>query len=280
MLRLAGDAALMMEVMKTLFLIALVGAAGCTSDSGGVCGDGVIDSGESCDDGNNTSGDGCSASCTTEGGGDTGTITAKWNITNIAGQQLDCPTGFDTAALYSQEIDASYNDVGSPVIDLFNCTDFQGVSDPLAPSTYYSWVTIANDNNTSQYASTTSAFVDLTTTDKTYSADILEDGGYFQLQWQLTQGGSPTTCAAQTQVHGIEAISTDVANSSNFASDIFPCADHLGITSGFSAGTYTVSVDALNASNQSVSTAVNLTNKVIQAPNKVTDLGTVTIPLD
>ncbi len=209
-----------------------------------------------------------------------GYITATWDIKNISGQQLDCPTGFDTAALYSQEIDGNYNDVGSPVIDLFNCTDFTDTSAPLAPTTYYSWITIANDNNTAQYASTTSAFVDLTDSDKSYKADILTDGGYFQLQWQLTQDGSPTTCAAQSQVSGVEALSTDVANSSNFASDIFPCADHLGITSGFSAGTYTISVAALNGANQSIGTADPITNKTIQAPNKITDLGTVTIPLD
>jgi hypothetical protein len=220
------------------------------------------------------------AGCTTSSGSNSGYITASWDLTNIAHQHLQCPTGFNTAALYSQEIDANYNDVGAPIIDLFNCSAFTGVSAPLFPTTYYSWITIATDNNAAQYASTTSAFVDLTNSDKSYTAEILEDGGYFQFQWQLTSGGAPTSCAAQSNVAGIESVSTDVSNSNNFASDIFPCADHLGITSGFSAGTYTVSIDALNAANQAIGPATNLTNKTIQAPNKVTDLGTVTVSLN
>jgi cysteine-rich repeat protein len=270
----------MITKMKILGLLALV-ASGCTtSASVAVCGDGILDPGEGCDDGNNISGDGCSATCTVETVGRSGYITAKWDLTNVAHQHLDCPGGFDTAALYSQEVDASFNNVGAPVIDLFNSTDFTGRTAALSPTTYYSWVSIANTNNSSQYATSTEAFVDLTAADKTYSADILEDGGYFQFQWALTLGGNPTTCAAQANVKGIESVSTDTANSSNFASDIFPCADHVGITSGFSAGMYTVSIDALNASNQAIGTPVNLTNKTITAPNKVTNLGTVTIPLD
>jgi hypothetical protein len=218
--------------------------------------------------------------CTSSSGSNAGYITASWNLTNIAKQPLGCPAGFNTAALYSQEIDANYNDVGAPTIDLFNCADFHGVSAPLAPTTYYSWITIATDNNAAQYASSTSAYVDLTSSDKSYTAVILEDGGYFQLQWQLQAGGAPTSCAARPDVSGIETVSTSVSNSNNFASDIFPCADHLGITSGFSAGTYTVSVDALNSNNQAIGTPTTLTNKTIQAPNKLTDLGTVTVQLN
>ena len=61
-------------------------------------------------------------------GGSNGYITASWNVTNLASQSLGCPTGFNTAALYSQEIDGAYNDVGAPTIDLFNCSDYRGVS--------------------------------------------------------------------------------------------------------------------------------------------------------
>lgn len=71
-------------------------------------------------------------------GGSNGYITASWNVTNLASQSLGCPTGFNTAALYSQEIDGAYNDVGAPTIDLFNCSDYRGVSAPLPPTTYYS----------------------------------------------------------------------------------------------------------------------------------------------
>ncbi len=220
--------------------------------------------------------------CVISSGSDTsnGYITASWKMTNIAKATLDCPAGFDTAALYSQEIDTNFAAVGNPIIDLFNCSDFTGQSAALNPTTYYSWITIATDNNAAQYASSTSAFIDLTTNDKSYSAEIVEDGGYFQMQWQLTAGGLPTSCAEQTRVDGIESIGTDVSNSQNFASDIFPCADHVGITAGYAAATYTVSVDAINANMQAIGNPVTLTNKTITAPNNITNLGTVTLPLD
>ncbi len=68
-------------------------------------------------------------------------------------------------------------------------------------------------------------------------------------------------------------------NPQNFASDIFPCTDHFGITSGFLAANYTVHVDAIDHSSPpaSIGDAADLTNKVVQAPNRVTDLGTVTV---
>ena len=145
---------------------------------------------------------------------------------------------------------------------------------------YLSWIELANDNNTSVYAKSLSAVVDVTVSDKTFSTQILVDGGYFMLSWNL-QGGStnaPLTCA-QAAADGVEAIGTDVTNGSNSNSDIFPCEDKRGVTAGYTMGTYTVSVAALNTADQSIGTAPELTNRRIEAPNKVTDLGTITIPI-
>ena len=75
-------------------------------------------------------------------------------------------------------------------------------------------------------------------------------------------------------------MTTDISDPQNAISDIFNCADGSGVTSVFLAGTYTVSIDAVNTALQSIGTAAPLTNKTITAPNHVTDLGTVTIPID
>ena len=209
-------------------------------------------------------------------------ITANWTIKSLAtNTAATCPPGFDTAALYSQPVDSAGNNVGSPIIDLFNCSDKRGVSAPLSPGLYLSWIEIANNNNTSVYAQSTSAYVDVTTSDKTFSAEILTDGGYFQLAWNLVGASSNAklSCAQAGAAGGVESLATDVANANNAASDQFNCEDGSGITSGFLAGTYTVSVAALNAQDQAIGTAPALTNKTIQAPNKVTNLGTVTIPI-
>jgi len=131
------------------------------------------------------------------------------------------------------------------------------------------------------YAKSLSATVDITVTDKTFSAQILNDGGYFQLAWVLRGAVSNNvlTCAQANASGGLEAVSTDVSTPTNSASDIWNCSDGFGITGGFLAATYTVSIAALNAAMQSVGTATAQTNKVINNRNRVTDLGTITVPI-
>ena len=224
---------------------------------------------------------------TSDDSGSDAFITANWSVQSLAtGASSPCPADptYDTAALYSQEVDANGNNIGQPIIDLFNCDVGHGTSAPLPPSTYYSWIVIANHDNTDQFATSTEAAVDLTVADKSFTATLLEDGGYFQVAWNLTDAasGAPLLCADLVDIGGVEAISTDVSTPTNSASDIFPCEDHFGITGGFLSGTYTVHVDALDTGNppQSIGDAQDLLNKPIQAPNLVTDLGTVTIPIN
>jgi cysteine-rich repeat protein len=253
-------------------------SAFCTSEvAPPQCGDGHIDSGETCDDGNTVSGDGCSATCQTE----TFNTTVTWSLQTVAGAAVPCPTGIDTAAVYSQKLDTTGNPVGSPVIDLFNCAAGTGTTSALPPAQYQTWVALTDTNNTTQYAVSLSEFVDLTTGNKAISVQILNDGGYFSMTWNLVgeTSGSALTCTQAGAAGGVEAISTDVANSNNFKSDIFTCTDGAGLTAGLVAGTYTISVDALNASMQSIGTAPAIANTDILTLNRVTDLGTVTIPI-
>ena len=76
--------------------------------------------------------------------------------------------------------------------------------------------------------------------------------------------------------------------SASAKTDIFDCVtpgfrdDGKGyaVTAGLVAGDYTVSVAAVNNAEQSVGTAPALTKKRISAPNKLTDLGSIQIPID
>jgi cysteine-rich repeat protein len=272
--------------MKRIVLLAFV-LSGCTTSGddttgGPICGDGVVDAGEQCDDGNAVNGDGCSSACTTETPRTDAYISATWQLKNIVTNTTTaCPQGFDTAALYSQPVNSSGAPTGAVIVDLFNCSASTGTSAPLPPGLYQVWIEIANHDNTSKYATSLSAYVDVTTSDKTFSAEILNDGGYFQLAWTLrgANTNNQLTCAQAGAAGGLEAIGTDVSNSSNSASDIFDCEDGAGVTAGYSAATYTISVAALNAANQSIGTAPTLTNKVIGTKNAVTNLGTITVPI-
>ena len=225
------------------------------------------------------------AGCIITSGDDTGDdafVSATWQIRSEAtNSETTCPPTFDTAALYNQPVDSAGNNAGPVIIDLFNCSAKAGTSAPLPATTYLTWVEITNTNNTSVYAKSLSAYVDVTVSDKTFNTQILVDGGYFQLAWNL-QGAStnaPLTCAQANAAGGVELVGTDVSNANNSNSDMFDCEDQRGITAGYTEGAYTLSVAALNASDQSIGTAPALTNKVIQDANRVTDLGTVTIPI-
>jgi cysteine-rich repeat protein len=278
--------------MNRALLILVVSATGCIiesgdDDGGGItptprCGDNVVNqASEQCDDGNIVSGDGCSATCTTEVPTGDAVIAASWELRNIVTNTATaCPTGFDTAAVYSQPVNAAGAPAGPVIVDLFDCAAKTGTTSPLPAARYLVWIEITNNANTSVYAKSLSAYVDVTVSDKTFSAQILNDGGYFQLAWLLrgANTNNALTCA-QAGASGVESIATDVSTPTNSASDIFQCDAGRGITAGFSAATYTVSVAALNNANQSIGTAPTLTNRVIAPRNAVTDLGTLTIPI-
>src|SRR6476659_9861898 len=137
------------------------------------------------------------AGCIIESNDDT-YVSASWQIKTVANNTVvpQCPPNILTAALYSQPVNSDGSTVGSPTIDLFDCNAFAGTSGPLAPGLYLSWVELANDNNTSTYAKSLSTPIDTTNGDQPVSFTIYDDGGYFQLQWNLigATSNSPLNC--------------------------------------------------------------------------------------
>lgn len=215
--------------------------------------------------------------------GDDAFISATWQLRSEASNStVPCPPGFDTAALYNQPVDANGTNAGPVIIDLFDCVDGAGTSAPLPPTTYLTWIEIANTNNTQVYAQSLSAYVDVTVSDKTFNTQILVDGGYFQLQWDLVgaQSNAPLTCATAGIGGGRPAgiqLQAFVASSTESSADIFDCEDGYGITAGYVEGDYEVLVDAIDPDPVGSAPTINAS---IAAPNKVTNLGTVTIPIN
>ncbi len=198
----------------------------------------------------------------------------------LAGDVSAC---YDTAALYSQPVDSSNHLIGSPTIDLFNCADGVGVTDPLAPDVYASWIAITTADNSNTYAESTKAIVDVVDVDKDYNAKILTDGGYFQMTWDLVgkTSNQPVTCSqagTQSPSGGVEAVVT-VTSGTAAKTDQFNCEDGYGLTAAFLEGSYTVSVDAFSTAGAE-GTAPTLSNKLIHNKNQITDLGNVIIPID
>jgi hypothetical protein len=214
---------------------------------------------------------------------DSATVRATWAVVSLPGNtEVGCPPGTTTASLYSQESDADGTVIpgGEMYIDKFNCEDGAGTSAPMVPSIYRSWVQLEDDSGASVYAKTIEVLLDVRSQDKQLDTQILANGGYFELSWDLVGkvSGNPLSCG-QAGADGVENLATDVNSPSNAKSDIFNCADGFGITAGIPEGTYTISVSALQGQ-AAVGVAPALTNKRILSPNKVTDLGTVQIPID
>lgn len=217
--------------------------------------------------------------------GETATVSATWSFRNEAsGTATGCPAGYDTVALYNQALDGDYCDpttpaTGATCIELFDCTALAGVSAPLRPTVYKTWLEVTDHNNSSTYAQSTEADVDVTFSDKTFSAQILNDGGYFLFGWNIVAASNNAPLSCADDPGGVSIVATDVADTNYFHDDDFDCEDGADYTAGYRAGTYTVSVAALDASNNPIGQAPALTNKVIGTHNAITNLGTINIPI-
>lgn len=207
------------------------------------------------------------------------TITGEWSFLNIATDTVTgCPAGFGTVRMISQPVDGRNAPVGEPYIDLFDCSDGGHTSAYLPPDVYLVWLEVVSDNTSSLYAQSTSQIVDVIERDALFSAQILNDGGYFLLDWELRGEASnqPLSCAG---VDSVEILST-LSGETEAVGDKFDCADGSGLTAGLLNGAYTVSVAALGADDRALGIAPAQTSKAIKNRNQVTDLGLITIPID
>jgi len=223
-----------------------------------------------------------------DGGGDFATISATWSIETIAGSKATCPPNGRAAVLVEQLVDSQLRPIGLPSSDVFDCANGSGVSDPLEPGVYQVWVRIAdcadfaNCTPTSpKYAESTSAIVDVTTSDKTFMSTIFTDGGYFELDWDLkgAQSNTPLQCSQVAGLTSIEVLSTISGPGQSVTDKFMTCENHHGVTSAMLQGTYTVSVEALQG-NGSLGKAPDNVPKMVTAPNNVTDLGLQIIAID
>ena len=246
-------------VIGSVFALAAIQAAGCVSDNS--CDPAIEDCG---------------------GGGDVPHVNATWQVKTVNGSNISCPPNGQTAALFNAAVDANGNLIapctgpgsisGTCFVDLFNCEDHAGQSSELPAARYLTWIALTDDSGNQVYAKSLSAYVDITDTDKTFSASIFDDGGYFSLTWDLegAQSGNPLTCS-QAGADQVEAVVTVSGGSTMIDTNPWACDDHYGVTSVIPEGQYTVSVDAFNG-NGSLGTAPTFTTETISGPNQVTDL--------
>jgi hypothetical protein len=218
------------------------------------------------------------AGCTTDT-----VVTVGWTFTHLeTNAARSCPTGFATATIVSQPVDTrNHRGVGATIVDKFDCASQQGTLS-LPDGVYLVWVEIENDSGTSQYAQSEAHYIDTVDGDQAFDVEILDDGGYFFLTWDLVDAttNAPLSCreAGADGSGFVEAISTDMASPTDIITDQFTCDDHYGTTDPLLAGNYVVSITAVR-DNARLGDPQNV-QRSIQAPNKLTDLGNIIIPID
>lgn len=213
-------------------------------------------------------------------------VTAQWSFRNVASQaNTGCPAGFATVALYNQEVDSNDRPIAGipPEIDLFDCIDGSGTTGAIPAVAYETWYEVTNGDGGALYGQSLAAIVDVTIEDKTFSASILNDGGYFSLSWILRGDTSARTlnCSEIPNIDGVEIVTTLTSGGAAVV-DKFDCGAAFEISGGLLQGSYTVSVDAFQdgAGGGALGEPVTLTNRTIADRNDVTDLGTITLPID
>lgn len=217
-------------------------------------------------------------------------VVAGWTLEMSATHSVaSCPPGYDTAALYSQEVDSTGTPLGDPVVDMFDCAAGAGTSEALAPALYKEWIEITTTDNSAVYARSSSSLeqdqvIDLTSSDVVYNTAVILDGGFFHFSWELdaASGGAQLTCAQAGATNGLELVATNVSSSSLSFTDVFhDCNDGEGLTDGIPTGDYTITINALNSQSATIGTAPTFTS-TIAAPATlapVTDLGNVKVPI-
>lgn len=189
---------------------------------------------------------------------------------------VTCPPGYDT----TRTVVVPHGDTSgaNKIVDLFNCADRAGRTAPIPPGQYDAWLEITSHDGTAIYAQSTPVYIDLTTADKDVSFDIHTDKGYYFTNWTL-KGASTNAALTCSQVPTLTKISLDATGGTNPKTE-FDCLQSAGYTSAFAIGLYQVAVAAIDAQARSLGQSATFANKQIEAPNKVTNLGTSLLLID
>jgi hypothetical protein len=209
-------------------------------------------------------------------------LLVTWSLEMLATQSpAPCPVGYDTAAVYSQQVDDLGNAIGDPIIDLFNCSDGSGTTSMLSGITYSETVAIATDDNSLQYGQSIPLTIDVMASQQEVDTPpIYVDAGHFKLEWTLDQAGATVTCADVPDAFSVQVTAT--GPSGPVVEAPFDCTDLVGYTDGILDGSYSVTVALQDAMGDPLGMSDPIDATIATTAllgNTITDLHTVTIPV-
>ena len=217
------------------------------------------------------------AGCTSSSGSSDAVIQANWKFTSVAKTDTGCPPNVTGIEVVAQVINQDGTVVGAPVTDIFDCGAFSGVTAPLPPDHLNVYLNALGAGDVVMYQ-TLSQTVDITDVNRTLNFDFVSDGGFIVFDWNLVSAANnaPLTCA-QANATEVEIVETLSGSTQGFT-DKFDCDVHYGVTDPLAPGQYTTSISA-NSNAGALGAPVNKT-VMVTAPNGITDIGSVTLPID
>lgn len=243
------------------------------------CGDGHVDANEQCDDGNSIAGDGCTL-CMIDAQR-MAAIDATWELTDVGGTTAACPSGVDSATVSATPIDSSGTPTGPAIATQFDCSAGMGTTTMLPATLYSASITLSDHGLTQVFGVSAPQMVDLSdATNKALDATFLTDGGSFHLAWKLVKmsDSTPVSCADVGTLPRVKVgLTPDAGGAAGFST--FACDSGSATTSAVLAGSYMVAISITILNGGTIGSATPLTGQIIVAPNGLTDLGTITIPI-
>ncbi len=202
-----------------------------------------------------------------------GFINAAWRFRNADGSPASCP------AEAVAEVTAQPVEGGEPIIQIYPCDAESGsLGYPLGE--YDVTIAITNVAGGTQLATSLVQRVDIVLTDATVAEEFIADGGRVMLQWMLVDAA--TAEALDCTAAGSSEVSISIAGE---VLTQFPCTDGGGISSPVVAGTYEVSIAAVNLAGDQVGAPQLQTIEVGEVGevgqfNDYQDLGVIVLPID
>jgi hypothetical protein len=216
-------------------------------------------------------------------------ITAHWSFSTYDtfahnGAPTDpCPAGFDTAAVHARPWDPFLGQFTASDMppDKFNCSDKGGTTDPL-DGIFQVWVSITDHSGGTVYAQSESVIIDTADGDSTITLPTLyKDAGFADFSWDLVRGNTRLHCseAGITSSGYIGSTSVSVTSPSFMALDKFTCEDGFGITSPLPDDDYDMTLTAVAKPGTDIGVSDPQPDITITAPNGLTHVGHVKIPV-
>lgn len=205
-------------------------------------------------------------------------LQVTWNLVEGAANAVtECPAA--TARIGAEPIDDGDDFLGDgdEIYTDFDCTSTTGTIDDIPPGIYLVWVEVLDETD-EMVAQSGSQEIEIRAGESASLEYTLSlDHGSIGLQWRITDGAAPLTCAEAGAV-GIWVVSTREDSGEKFY-DSLDCIDGAGSTRGLPVGNYQVEISLLDERNLAIGQSVSL-QASIDFGSDYEDLGEVELVIE